>query len=112
MPLQQGSIVWATIADEHGRNHKSRRTILVTPTQEFDASDEVVVVAITSTFDKPLPENRIELPWARHGHPVTGLTKPSVAVCDWLVRLPKAQIATTGHRCPAPLLRAVLERVR
>ena len=111
MTLQQGSIVRALIPDAQGRNPKNRRTVLVTSTEEIASASLVVVAAITGTFDRPLSEKQIELPWTNLGHPVTGLTKPSVVVCDWLVKVPICDVRATGHRCPKSILEQILNQI-
>jgi mRNA-degrading endonuclease toxin of MazEF toxin-antitoxin module len=106
--LQQGSIVWVTVDDQAGRNPKCRPAVVVTPTSEIVPGEAIVVVAATSTFSKPLPANRIVLPWKPGRHPVTGLYKECVAVCDWLVEIDQAAVVSIGGVCPPGTLAAIL----
>jgi hypothetical protein len=68
----------------------------------------LVAVAATSTFKKPLPKNQIELPWMSGGHPVTGLNRLCVAVCDWLIEFERAAIVEIGGITPPGVLAAIL----
>jgi mRNA-degrading endonuclease toxin of MazEF toxin-antitoxin module len=58
--LCQGRIVWAVVSNPAGRNPKRRPGVVVTPTHEIATLEEVVIVAATGTFSRPLPVNRIE----------------------------------------------------
>ena len=111
MSLQQGSIIWATVADQAGRNPKCRPAVVVTPTHEISADDTFVVVAATGTFSNPLPDNRVELPWQAGGHPATGLYKRCVAVCDWLAELNVADVVSVGCVVPPAVLNRILDKL-
>jgi mRNA-degrading endonuclease toxin of MazEF toxin-antitoxin module len=106
--LQQGSVLWVTVADQAGRNPKSRPAIVVTPTSEIKSGDKIVVVAATSTFSRPLPGNRIELPWSPGGHASTGLYKRCVAVCDWVIEIEQSSIISIGGTIPKTTLDAII----
>lgn len=111
MALQQGSIIWVVVADKGGVNPKCRPAVVVTPTDEITDDDTFVVVAATSTFTKPLPENQIELPWKAGGHPVTGLYKRCVAVCDWLAEVSHSDVDSIGGIVPPAVLRKILAQI-
>lgn len=82
--IVQGSIVWATIADSHGGNPKSRPTVVLTPNSRIDPQGEVELAAITSLVGSARFEETVELPSHPDGHALTGLKKPSEVVCTWL----------------------------
>ena len=92
-PLIPGRIVWATIPDPNGVNPKRRAVVLLVGEKDLPTpSSPLLGVAVTSTFKKPLAEDQVSLSWnpQKAG---TGLTKPCVAVCSWLVAIHRADIA-------------------
>jgi len=111
VPLQQGSIVWAEVPDQAGVNPKCRPLVIVTPTHEIDTSTEIVGVAATGIFSTPLDKNRIELPWKHGGHPKTGLYKPCVVVCNWLVVIDKSKIQGVGGTVPTGILEQIIAKL-
>ncbi|MFN0053169.1 MAG: type II toxin-antitoxin system PemK/MazF family toxin [Planctomycetales bacterium] len=106
----QGSIVWAQVADQQGRNSKARPAVIVTPTNEIVNNGQIVLVAVTSTLS-PLPGNQVELPWKNEGHPVTGLKKRCVAICDWLVEINCNAIIRVAGVVPPDRLRMILANI-
>ena len=50
------------------------------------------LVGITTSFEDPPPGRWIRMLHAPGGHPVTGLDRPCVLKCDWVVRFPTAAI--------------------
>jgi len=109
--LCQGRIVWVAIEDQSGRNPKCRPAVIITPTAQIDHAGEVVVVAATSTFTKPLPETQIPLPWMNGGHPKTRLYKACVAVCTWVATVTVTDIQEFGGIVPKPVLDRILLQV-
>ena len=112
MTLKQGQIVWAWINDEAGRNRKLRPGLILSNTDDILKSSSVFVAAITSTFKEPLPEFKISLPWQRGGHPVTGLKKRCVVVCNWVVRISIDDIEDVAGIVPRALFVQVANIVR
>ena len=108
MGLQQGSIVWVRMTDPNGVNPKERPAVVVTPTEEIVPGEALVVVAVTSTFTRPLPTNRVELPWHNSGHPVTGLRRRCIAVCDWLIAVDQVAIINVVGIVPVRVLDTIL----
>lgn len=111
MPLQQGSIIWVEVSDDAGRNPKCRPAVVVTPTDDLSEDDSFVVVAATSTFSRPLPDNQVELPWHRDKHPRTGLYKSCVAICDWLAEVRHDQVQDVAGIVPPRVLSRILEKI-
>jgi mRNA-degrading endonuclease toxin of MazEF toxin-antitoxin module len=109
--VSQGDIVWVAVADRAGKNPKCRPAVVVTPDDEIEEDGNVVVVAATSSFTKPLPDNVVELPWHRGRHPVTGLYVPCVVICDWLTEVSVSDIVNVGGRVPGAHLARILARV-
>lgn len=111
MALQQGSIIWVVVSDHAGRNPKCRPAVVVTPTNEIVEGETFVVVAATSTISKPLPDNHIDLPWKADRHPVTGLFKRCVAVCDWLAEISHSDVEAVGGIVPPTVLNQILSQI-
>lgn len=111
MRIQQGSIVWVKVKDQAGRNPKCRPAVVVTPSAEIVPGETIVVVAATSSFSRPLPQNQVALPWQHGKHPQTGLYKECIAVCDWLVEIDQSQIVELVGVCPSSTLSAILSKL-
>ena len=108
--LQLGRIVWVTIPDPQGRNPKSRPAAI----HSITGDGMVSVVAITSRIGMAHPDATVPIPWQRNGHPRTKLTRPSEAVCTWMVRLPLSEIRPTAGRVPVAemmLINEILDRL-
>lgn len=86
--LCRGRIVRVEILDPQNRNPKRRPAVIVTPTEEILPDGEVILVAITGSVNAAPAEAQVALPWHAQGHTGTRLTKPSVAVCNWLFASP------------------------
>lgn len=104
--------MWASIPDPRGGNTKLRPIVIVTDTSEIVLDAEIVGVAITTTYPQPPDRRHVELPWARHRHPATGLARRSAAVCDWLVKLRPSQVLEIKGYVPQLALLEVLCRIR
>jgi mRNA-degrading endonuclease toxin of MazEF toxin-antitoxin module len=109
--LQQGSIVWIALNDQAGRNPKCRPAVVITPTECIVPGSRIDIVAAAGTFSKPLPTNRIPLPWQRGKHPVTGLYKECVAVCDWLDVVEQSDVVAIAGICPTAVLSKILASI-
>jgi mRNA-degrading endonuclease toxin of MazEF toxin-antitoxin module len=83
--LKQGSIVLAQVSDPQGGNSKARPVVIVTPTNEINAQSSLVGVAITGAFSDPLADDEVAIPYHPAGTARTGLRKPCVAKCSWMV---------------------------
>ena len=111
MPLSQGQIVWATIADSHGGNPKTRPAVIVTPTAEITDTGDVQVAAITTLIAQAPFSETVELPSDPAGHPTTKLKKPCEVVCSWVVSVPVAQVRDSGGSVPPAALAEILVKV-
>ena len=109
--LMHGSIVWARVPDENGVNHKERPAVIVTATDDIDVNDPLVAVAVTGTFSNPLRESQVALPFHPSGNTRTKLRRPTVAVCDWIVRIKKADILQVAGIVPPGPLTEIMEKV-
>ena len=109
--LQQGHIVWALMCDLNGRNSKQRPAVVITATDEIQDDGEVVVVAITSTLEDPLPDGYVLLPWHQQRHPRTGLNKRCAACCKWLVPIKVSDVEQIVGRVPDQEMKTILEQI-
>ena len=110
--LEQGSIVWAEMLDPSGANAKLRPGVIITPTEAIVGDDPFVVVAVTSTFDEPIADWQVKLPWNRDKRKVgTKLNKPAVAHCKWLFRIRLSEIRDFAGIVPLPALKEILAKV-
>ena len=90
--LQQGSVIRALVPDPQGQNPKWRPLVVLTPTAEIENADTIVAVAITGAYSDPLASDEVPLPYHPQGKARSGLRKPRVAKCSWLVAIPKTNI--------------------
>ena len=111
MALQQGSIVWVELVDPAGRNPKTRPAVILTPSHEILPGGQIYVAAASSTFNVSLPVNQVALPWHPQKHPVTGLRKKCVVVCEWISEIDPAQILEIGGICPPAILFQILAQL-
>jgi mRNA-degrading endonuclease toxin of MazEF toxin-antitoxin module len=109
--LRQGSIVLAWIADPQGRNPKARPLVVITPTIEILTSKQLVAVAITGHFSQPLAADEVALPYHPGGRASTGLRKPCVAKCSWLVTIQADDVLEPKGFLATQRLLAVLKAV-
>lgn len=69
-------------------------------------------VAVTGSFTHPLPATSVSLTWHRQGRGQTGLNKPSVAVCTWIVTATPADIILKRGSIPSRDLVTILQQVQ
>jgi len=96
------------VLDPDGRNPKDRPVVLVT-----DFHDDHIFglgVCITGEFSLPLPNHWIKLAFSS-GHCTTGLTKPSVAKCEWKIEFCKEDILEVIGAVSSVELKNILENL-
>src|SRR3954454_5167041 len=89
--FRYGQIVLATVGDGRG-NTKTRPVVIVTPTDDITGDLPVLAVCISTQDEEPMPPEHVALPWSNPRHPRTGLNKPNVAKCNWIVAVHPASI--------------------
>ncbi len=99
------------VQDPAGTNPKLRPVVIVTPANEVEVADTLIGVAVTTSFSEPLPENQIPLPWQPEARTITKLSKPSVAVCNWLVSMERSAIVEMKGVVPPRVLEKIIERL-
>lgn len=98
-------VVVGQLRDPQGVNPKDRRCIVITPDADRIGSDGTIrVVAISSLVPDPLPADLVPLPWQLPYHPVTGLFKPSVAVCGWIVPIEPSRVVAQRGKVPGKVM--------
>jgi len=106
----RGTILLASqVPDQNGTNPKDRPVVLLIDFEDTHA--DAYGLAVSTTFPHPPPATCIVLPYQRQGNCQTGLTSPSVAVCDWPVIIGKADIITRTGTCPTIPLAAILAQL-
>jgi mRNA-degrading endonuclease toxin of MazEF toxin-antitoxin module len=110
--LQQGRIVWANVPRPDGSPGKPRTVVIITATEEINDTDPFVVVAITSTFEEPLRDAAVRLPFHPQGGGRVGLKRPTIAVCDWLIELRQAQVLQEVGSLPSTVMIEIVEKTR
>lgn len=97
----------AQVPDKNGVNPKDRFVVLV---RDFDDTDALAYgVAVTGTFNLPLPATSVRLPYHRQGRSRTGLTKDSIADCTWVVVVAPQDIIKRNGMTPPIQLVAILQ---
>ena len=107
---RRGRIVWAEIPDHNG-HAKLRPAIVLTPTSEIKEHAPLVVVALTTTYPDPAPDDHVELPWHNAKHPVTRLNQRSAAVISWLSTITPEQVEGFAGDTPARQMRVIEEKL-
>jgi hypothetical protein len=98
----QGTIVWATMLDPRGRNPKCRPGIVLN--NGHRPGEQIVVAALTTTFDEPLDPAAIEIPCNND----TRLKRRCVAMCNWLVAILEGDVVSIGGRVDLPIMRDII----
>jgi mRNA-degrading endonuclease toxin of MazEF toxin-antitoxin module len=107
-------VIVSSLLDPRGRNPKDRPAVVVTPSEDINKEKFIYVVAISTSFPDPLPEDHVAIPWQRPRHPRTGLNERNAAVCHWVELVDRDQIDRVLGRVPnAELARIqeILERL-
>lgn len=108
--LRRGRIIWAEVRDPRG-HLKLRPGIIMTPTDEIRADEPLIVMAITTTFPEPAPDDHVELPWFPRGHPVTKLRRRSAAVVTWLDGVNVENVAELCGEVPKKQMELILQKL-
>lgn len=109
--LEHGRIIWAEVLDQRNRNLKERPLVIIDATSAIVPGQPINVVCGTTQFDRPLPKNSIELPYARGGHCPTRLRRMTVVVCDWLREVEQDEILEVGGIVPRYLMKRIVSQI-
>ncbi len=101
-----GRIFWAIAPGERGGG-KSRPMIVVSRQVDIIRTGQVFVVVCSTDFEPPVRDHEVELPHDTDRKSITGLPKPTVAVCNWTTTYSVVDIRETAGLIPAHLLREI-----
>lgn len=110
--LTQGRLIWMAVRGYDGQ-WKSRPVVVITANRDIPSSPVIVGVACSHSAAEssdPLPENYVDLPFHPSGNCRTKLTKRTVAICNWVVRIEKAtiQLSSFGGLVPPQQLETII----
>jgi PemK-like, MazF-like toxin of type II toxin-antitoxin system len=112
MSFEYGQIILVPVADGRG-NVEPHPAVIVSPNDPIPPGEKLRVVCVSTLLEDPCPPHHIPLPWQRPRHPKTGLNKPNVAKCNWLVRVDQADvIKVLGFAPPGHLARISQELIK
>ena len=111
--FQQGQIVVVEIPDPEGKpcSHK-HPAVIFSPTDRIESETHVFVIGVSTKFTEPPPSNWVKLPWQRDGRARTGLDRPCVAKCEWLVEVEKSQLLRPIGAVSSSVLVTIIEQVQ
>jgi mRNA-degrading endonuclease toxin of MazEF toxin-antitoxin module len=106
--FQFGQIIEAYINDGTGRT-KERPALIISNDEDNDRGLDLMVIAITKNIADPKPDYHLIVheDWKRS--PVTGLTAPCVAKCNWVRDVKQDKVIRSLGKMPADLLRDIVE---
>jgi len=102
-----GSVVLANIPDPDGRpcGHPHPAMVLRGP----DDAGNLYLIGISTQFESPPGRLMVECPWSPGGHPETGLDRPCVLKCWWVVPFHRSQVLQYLGRMPSNVSQRALE---
>lgn len=97
--LCQGRLVWIDVTGLDGRP-KRRPVVITTPDTDIASATELAGIACShsAVLRSPRPADYFDMPYHPSGRCRSKLTKPTIAICRWTVKLPKADIETLPDR--------------
>ena len=106
--LEQGRIIWAELPSSDGTSKKRRPAVVITPTGEIVVGVPFQIVAATTKFTEPLPDDQVHLPWQRDGKVRTQLRQPTVVVCSWACEILESDVLQYGGIVPPNVLLEII----
>jgi mRNA-degrading endonuclease toxin of MazEF toxin-antitoxin module len=108
---ERGRIILANFTDPQGREAGPHPAVILTPDDDIEAGDEIVVVVASTKLQYAKPEDMIELPYSPSGHPVTKLKRRCAVICTWLETVREKDIIDYRGKIYGSLLDKILRRV-
>jgi hypothetical protein len=109
--LRLGRIVWAILTDFHGIR-KRRPAVIVTATDDIEPSEPITVLAVSTTYADPPPDDHVELPWHPDKRRVgTGLARRSAVVINWFRQMEIDEIDELAGDVPPAIMIEILRRL-
>jgi mRNA-degrading endonuclease toxin of MazEF toxin-antitoxin module len=103
-----GQIVEAFVSDGTGRT-KERPALIISNDDQNDQGEDLLVIAITKKIEDPKPDHHVIVHRDRKRDPVTGLTAPCVAMCNWVREVKPDKVIRSLGRMPQDLLEVIVE---
>ncbi len=107
--FQFGQIVTAYISDGEGRT-KDRPALIVSHDDDNDAGLDLFVIAITGSIDESRPIYHVPLHGGTIRDAKSGLSKPSVAKCNWFRKIKQSRVLGSYGFLDEDLLETIVER--
>jgi mRNA-degrading endonuclease toxin of MazEF toxin-antitoxin module len=104
-----GQIVMAWIQDGKGGT-KERPAIIISNDEQCKSDAALLVIAISTSIKLPLPDYHFIVHDSHDHDGITGLSRPSVAKCDWVREIPRQRIIKSLGCVPDDLLDAIVRR--
>lgn len=110
--LCQRRIVWATVADKNG-TYKDHPVVVTTEDSELELYDEIGGIGCSHSAHSrtPWPDTWVELPCQAQGLCGTKLKKPTMAICEWGVKVHKRSILSYAGLVSHSLFDLILEKI-
>ncbi len=105
----QGDILLVNVP---GAEHNPRWVVVVSPQDRLGPSGKFFAAGISTDYPNPPLPHQVELPSRPGRHPVTGLTKPCVVKCDWIIELSNSDVVKVTGETPPDQLKLILEQIR
>jgi hypothetical protein len=105
--LYPGRIAWGVAPGDRGEG-KTRPMIIATRRTDIVRGLPIQAVVCSTQFADPPRVHEILLPWDQDGKCPSRLRSAAVAVCDWVVELPRDAEMEAGGFIGGQLLRDIL----
>ena len=107
--FHMGDVVYAEIADPHGRL-KLRPCVIVSADDDNDAGLSLLLVAITGCENRTIPSYHIFVHNKYGLDPLSGLIKPCYAKCNWYRNVDQSRVQSPiGEICDAHLTEILIQ---
>ncbi len=105
----RGAILWASGVPARDGGDPKRRPVVLLQDLTDAPGHSVLAVAITTLQLAGLGPISVQIPFQRNGGCASGLREPSVAVCDWILRISSLDIDVKSGYLKSSKLREILE---
>ena len=112
MALRYGQIaIISEMTDPNSVKPKDRPCVVVTPADEIDPLDQIIVIAISTLLPGPTPDDHVELPWNPRRHPRKGLRTPFAAVIPWIQGVHSGRILKKIGNVPGKQMESIAAKL-
>jgi hypothetical protein len=106
---RHGQIVLVWMKDNAGKI-KERPALIISRDDECESDDVLYFIAISTSIEHPLPDYHFVVHESYHPDKYTGLSRPSVAKCNWPREINRNRIIKSMGYMPDNLLEVILAR--